>query len=108
MTPIVYEFSELPQGPTRNGSHRDYRVVNAITRKVKEAAVEVIEAQRGDRPPAMFPHVHLAYHFYLPTKGRRDWTNLVTAAKPYEDALTPRTDKDGNYFQATSSTTVST
>jgi len=67
----------------------------AVTRRVRNAAKKVIVEQRGTRAPAMLPRVKLSYHFFLPTKGRRDWTNLVTAAKPYEDALTPETKKDG-------------
>lgn len=96
LSEIVYEFAELPKGPTRNGSHSDYRAKAALTRQVRNAARKVIAEQRGARPPAMLPRVKLSYHFFLPTRGRRDWTNLVTAAKPYEDALTPQKEQDGS------------
>ena len=95
MTPIVYEFPDLPSGRTLNGSHGDYRVKARITREVREYALGIIREQRGLRPPAMLARVRLTLDYYLPDRRRKDWLNIVTATKPYEDALTPQRERDG-------------
>ena len=85
----VYEFGDLPRAPNQNGSRgasdAGVRYRAKLVRDARDDALAEILAQR--RPPEPIAAATMVWTFYLPTKRRRDWTNLVGSAKPYEDAL---------------------
>ena len=85
----VYEFGDLPSAPNQNGSRgtsdAGVRYRAKLVRDARDDALAEILAQR--RPPEPIAAATMVWTFYLPTKRRRDWTNLVGSAKPYEDAL---------------------
>ena len=85
----IYEFGDLPSAPNQNGSRGasmpGVRYRAKLVRNAKDDALAEILAQR--RPPEPIAAATMVWTFYLPTKRRRDWTNLVGSAKPYEDAL---------------------
>ena len=93
--PIIYEFDNLPDAPTLNGSRgastagQHYRA--KLTRDIKEVAFWQImeQRQRAERPPAMLAEASFALTFYLPNNRRRGVENLIAAAKPYMDAICP-------------------
>ena len=85
----VYEFGDLPRAPNQNGSQgaspagMHYRA--KLASDAKDDALAEILAQ--PRPPEPIKAATMEWTFYLPTKGRRDWTNLVSSGKRVEDAL---------------------
>ena len=97
MKPIVYEFPRAAQRPYPQRLPR--RLPGQGPHHPRSPRVRPGHhpgAARAASAGHAEARVRLTLDYYLPDRRRKDWLNIVTATKPYEDALTPQRERDGS------------